>query len=464
MKLNSKADYAPRLPALLFLQLIVSHVNIEASQSQSRGPACFTYRPTIPKEFYRIAGTCQREIPKSIPNLAEVPPTTVDEIEKRGYYVSTHTILSEDGYTSAIYRIYGGPKSPPKRGKQAVLLFHGGGGGSASWIIQPGSRNLAFLLVDSGYEAWLANARGTGPSKNHTRLNADTDLEYWDFSFEEIGVRDLPLFADLIRWKTGNEKVYYVCHSVGCALYLAGLSEVPNLSEKFKAGFLLAPGAFLGSGENPFVQSQAAVVIGTPLQDLVIKLLGGRQSGEPNPLLSALGLTPDRVCTWSALRCGICDNALFAFYGADAPQLDYENLPDILRKLQDNLSLKVLFHGIQRLHTCEFLRYDYGEKRNLLEYGTKDPPSYNMGNVRVPLHIFSGESDNLVAPPDTERLWNAIPSASRAGLYRVNWPLFHHIDFLMARDADILVYNGIVDTINRMERGNRHYSYYNYKK
>ncbi|CAL8131291.1 unnamed protein product [Orchesella dallaii] len=458
MKQKSKAYFL----IYLLSQSLVSFVSANGSQNQ--GPACVTYRPNIPKEMRRLAEVCQRKIPKAIPNLAEIPPSTVEEIEAQGYYVSTHTILSEDGYTSAIYRIYGGPKSPPKRGKQAVLLFHGGGGGSASWIIQPESRNLAFLLVDSGYEAWLANARGTGPSKNHTYLNADIDLEYWNFSFDEIGVRDLPLLVDQITWTTGSEKVYYVCHSMGCVVYLVGLSEIPSLSDKFKAAFLLGPGAFIGSGENPFIQTLAAGVAGTPLQNIMIKLLGGRMTGEPMPLLSALGLTPERICTWSALRCGICDNTLFAFYGADAPQLDYENFPNIIRKLQDNLSLKVLFHGLQRLHTCEFLKYDYGSEKNLIKYGTKDPPPYNMRNVRVPLHIFSGESDNLVSPLDTERLWNAIAPPYRAGLYRVDWPLFHHIDFLMAKDADKLVYNGIVDTINRMESGSRLYTFYEDKK
>jgi len=118
-----------------------------------------------------------------------------------------------------------------------VLRFHEIGTSGSSWIIQPGNRNLAYMLVNAGYVVWLANARGSAPSLNHTNFNAKRHLSYWKFSFEEVGTLDLPPLVDLILKETYTEKLYYICHSGGCASYLAGLSEVPELNSKFLAGF-----------------------------------------------------------------------------------------------------------------------------------------------------------------------------------------------------------------------------------
>lgn len=33
------------------------------------------------------------------------------------------------------------------------------------------------------------------------------------------------------------------------------------------------------------------------------------------------------------------------------------------------------------------------------------------------------------------------------GIYKVEWPLFNHIDFVVASDADILVYDKILEIL-----------------
>ncbi|ODM88426.1 Lipase 3 [Orchesella cincta] len=435
---------------MFFTILVQNSTQLSSRNSNVRAQRCPPYIPRRNIANYLGNGECQREVGKvfGIPNPN--PPSTTEEIQQRGYNVSTHSVISEDGYIQAIYRISGGFKSPPKRGKRGVLLFHGGMGGSASWIIQPESRNLAFILVDAGYEVWLANGRGTAPSKNHTRFNADTDLEYWDFSFDEIATKDLPLLVDLMLWTTETDQVYYVCHSMGCSVFGAAVALVPELNRKIKAGFLLGPGIHIGSSTHPLFETLTGIV-GTPLEKVIIKLLRGRVSAETTALQRMLGLTTDGICTWSAIRCGICDNFIFAFYGADPQQLNFTDLPNIIRKLQDNLGIKVLIHGIQNIEVCKFQRFDYGPKRNLIEYGSVDPQQYDLSRMSVPTYIFYGESDNLVTPADAERLRNSIPPEFMRGFYQVDWPLFNHIDFLMANDADILVYNRILDNINEME-------------
>lgn len=44
---------------------------------------------------------------------------------------------------------------------------------------------LAYLLADAGYDVWLANARGTEPSRAHVRVSASgwNQKDYWSFEY-----------------------------------------------------------------------------------------------------------------------------------------------------------------------------------------------------------------------------------------------------------------------------------------
>ncbi|ODM93308.1 Lipase member K [Orchesella cincta] len=363
---------------------------------------CPTYKPLHFEITFSHRQQCFQSVSEGPgPSKAYINLNTVEEINYRGYDARTYTILSKDGYYTAVYRISGGKNSPPRKGKKSVLIFHGYGASAKSWIIQPGSRNLAFTLVDAGYEVWLGNMRGTTPSKNHTHLNADKDLEYWKFGVESMSTLDLPPLVDLILRETETDKLYYACHSWGCGMYTAALVDVPELNNKFKAGFFLAPSVFFGSVYNP-IMVLFPPVTGTPLESLLFWLLRGKVNGEPNAIATSLGLVTEKICEWSYLRCGICDNILFAIYGTDPEQLDYAELPNIMKKLQDNGALNIAYHAHQIDTNCNFQRYDFGPGQNLLKYGTTKPPSYNLSGISVPTYIFHAEKDNFVTPWDSE--------------------------------------------------------------
>jgi lysosomal acid lipase/cholesteryl ester hydrolase len=70
-------------------------------------------------------------------------------------------------------------------------MLHGLDGSSKSLIIS-GSNAIPFQLVDTGkYDVWLLNSRGNHHSRKHLWLDPDTQPEFWDFSFEEMGGLDL---------------------------------------------------------------------------------------------------------------------------------------------------------------------------------------------------------------------------------------------------------------------------------
>lgn len=52
-----------------------------------------------------------------------------------------------------------------------------------------------------------------------------------------------------------------------------------------------------------------------------------------------------------------------------------------------------------------FKRFDHGEKENMVKYGQKTPPDYDMSVLDFPIAILSGSSDKLSDPEDVK--WTA---------------------------------------------------------
>lgn len=51
--------------------------------------------------------------------------------------------------------------------------------------------NLVHFLVSLNFDIWLLNIRGNKYSCKHSHLDEE-GTEYWDFSFHEVGIYDVP--------------------------------------------------------------------------------------------------------------------------------------------------------------------------------------------------------------------------------------------------------------------------------
>lgn len=60
-----------------------------------------------------------------------------------------------------------------------------------------------------------------------------------------------------------------------------------------------------------------------------------------------------------------------------------------------NLNISV---NIERFIAETFRKFDYGLSKNLLVYGSTQPPKYNLERVKVPVYIFYSENDFLTHP------------------------------------------------------------------
>ncbi|KAG9133655.1 hypothetical protein Leryth_021644 [Lithospermum erythrorhizon] len=144
-----------------------------------------------------------------------------------------------------------GPKtsrlSPP------VLLQHGLLVDGMTWLLNSPGQSLAFILADSGFDVWISNIRGTRFSRRHVTLNANINPEFWDWTWDDLIMNDLPAVINFIFKQTG-QKLHYVGHSLGTLMALASFSSgnEKQVVDKVKSAALLSPIAYLSHMTTAF--------------------------------------------------------------------------------------------------------------------------------------------------------------------------------------------------------------------
>ena len=89
--------------------------------------------------------------------------------------------------------------------------MHGLLGSSDSFITNDENKALAFVLANRGYDVWLGNNRGNKHGKNHILLSTK-DKIFWEFSFDEMALYDLPAAFNYIFLNT-QKLIIYIGHS-----------------------------------------------------------------------------------------------------------------------------------------------------------------------------------------------------------------------------------------------------------
>ncbi|CAL8136494.1 unnamed protein product [Orchesella dallaii] len=399
------------------------------------------------RETFRVSNIQDLDVDKNIVQISH----------ENGYLIDSYNVTTSDGYILTLFRISGGRKSPARRGKPSVLLLHGWGNSCEAWIALPNDKNLVFMLADAGWDVWLGNFRGSSFSLQHTILNADRNLNFWDFSFHELGLFDFPVMLDQARRVSENDKVFVIGHSQGATATLVAASEVPGINEKIHAAYLMAPAVYIGGAYDPLTTPMLPIA-STPGEDLIYNLLQGRiQLRNPRLLFSSLGIQPKDICQSRTLRCKLCDLPTLTPFIFNHNQMNYTNIPRMVSKLFDYATVKSFLHQVQNARSCSFRYYDRGARENLRRYGSRQPPSYNLNRVRGPIYLFWAEQDANVTPSDIQRLVSALPSETVRAVIRVNDDTFNHEDFSVGRDANVLVYKPLIDMMtefnDRFEAG-----------
>lgn len=106
-----------------------------------------------------------------------------------------------------------------------------------------------------GYDVWLGNSRGNTYSRKHVTLDPEEkNGTFWNFSWNEEGIYDIPAEVDHMLETTGQSNLFYVGHSQGTTQFYVFLAERPEYNDKIRAQFSLAPVAYMAHADNPLLQ------------------------------------------------------------------------------------------------------------------------------------------------------------------------------------------------------------------
>ncbi|XP_014212860.2 lipase 3-like [Copidosoma floridanum] len=363
---------------------------------------------------------------------------TNELVRKYGYPFEEHTVVTEDGYILGLHRIPHGRRNydgsyfarrPP------VLMMHGLGGSSADWVLMGPGYSLAYFLADTGYDVWLGNNRGNVYSRNHTNMEP-TDRYFWDFSFHELGMYDLPSSIDYILGVTRHRRILYVGHSQGTTQLLVMTSQLPRYNGKIALAAGLAPAAFTGYLRGPITQLTKLTYFGVWV---------GENFGYPEfGSRSRWGRFISRLFCQSAAPTQIFCSTKFYLLAGFSPDIDLDKLTVIASHLPAGASWKQLIHyGQGYINPGYFRLYDYGnDNRNRLVYGYPTPPEYKLEAITAPIALFSSTNDWLATPKDIELLANKL----RSVVYhrRISTNPFNHYDFIWGRTAPHIVFEPLM--------------------
>ncbi|XP_055678098.1 lipase 3-like, partial [Lutzomyia longipalpis] len=364
-------------------------------------------------------------------------------IQSNGYPVESHVIQTTDGYLLTSHRIpYGkSPEAGLRRDKPVVILQHGVLSSSADWLIIGPENALPYLLADQGYDVWIGNSRGNTYSRKHITLNPDTSSKFWDFSFHEMALYDLPATIDYILKRTGRKKLSYVGHSQGTSLIFAMLSMLPSYNDLISSAHTLAPAAFMSHSKSPLLSLLAnfAETFGV--------IHGFSENTEFLPSVPFVQKTLQLLCQDGSPTQNICLGFIFQLSGPDYAQLNTTQIPVIVANVPSGVSTKQIIHYVQLYRTGHFRSFDYGPVKNMQKYGSKIPPDYPLERIAAPISLHYSDNDWGIDAEDVIRLSSKIPNL--IGAFRVPFAKFNHIDYLVAKDAKSLLYDDLIKLISK---------------
>lgn len=360
-----------------------------------------------------------------------------------GYDLETHTITSQ-GYILNVHRIPRA-KNGKNVSKHAVILYHGLADSTLSWTIRGPSKSLSYFLADSGYDVWMPNSRGNKFSKEHTQYKTNSK-EFWNFSFHEIAQYDLPAIIDYIKKVKGNDtKIAYIGHSMGTSVIFATLSLRPEYNDQLTVGIAMAPAVFLSNMESQLRSKEAEI------NDAVRAALALHSYEFPNREdLNRIS----SICRIKFIQDLLCMKVVFDTIGKNEDQLN-STFQLIMSRIATSGSLKTLVHYVQLVKTGRFQQFDYGNPEyNMMVYGEKAPPEYDLSNVKLNITIFWAQNDLIVNEKDVLILHQSLPETTR--VYRVPSSKFNHWDYTIGEGAPRLVYDKVVEILNNAMLRNRY--------
>ncbi|CAH1370669.1 unnamed protein product, partial [Tenebrio molitor] len=371
------------------------------------------------------------------PNCFYIPDNNDDvlNIIKRQTGVGeAHHVSTEDGYVLRLFRI------PQQNPKEVILLQHGISQDAKAWVSQ-NNDSIAFLLWKSNYDVWLSNSRGTFYSQNHVTYKSSSE-EFWNFTFHEKGYYDNKAVIEYIKTITKVSKIVYVGHSCGSTSSFVYASLRPEeAADSLKLIVALAPVTFLKYYKTPLIETLFRSVQFLVKNNLH-KQLRVYSIFHHNGLLFKSVRFINRYFVFKKVI--IYLSSLFLGWTPHEFDPNYVNL--MVDQLGSADSMKNLAHYCQLADAEKFQYYDYGEKDNLKHYGTEQPPTYPLQNIKTPILLVYSVNDILSQEQDVEFLYSILPPEAKVcGKMKING--LNHGDFYYGLHRNEMIYNKIIDLL-----------------
>jgi len=352
----------------------------------------------------------------------EVGMNTSQIIQYWGYPVETHHVNTTDGYILTMYRIPHGKHEAgaPAARKPVAFLQHALLDSSFAWVLNLPHESLGYILADLGYDVWLGNNRGNKYSRAHVSLKVDS-RKFWDFSWDEMALIDLPAQLGYVLNYTNHTSVSYVGHSEGTIQMFANLAHSNELWEKVNYFAALGPVAY-----TYHLKSLPLVLLAELRVDMIFELFGMKEFLTD----SFLNMFGKIVCAWMPDAC----NIFIEMICGPSWQANTTRMDIYIAETPSGTSVKNMAHWAQGVRVNKFNMFDYGSKReNRKHYGTDEPPEYDLTKIdKVPISLFSGSEDLLADPTDVSKLETAIAHRLKTNLELYKYA---HLDFTWGVNA-----------------------------
>ncbi|CAG2172360.1 unnamed protein product, partial [Oppiella nova] len=259
--------------------------------------------------------------------------------------------------------------------RRPVILWHGITQDSDVWLIsaegvlngkgvymennlvvndchQSVTQNLAFTLSACGYDVWLPNFRGTTYSMGHLILDPVFNQTYWQYTFTELGLYDVPAVVQYVLRVTDKSSVAYIGHSLGSTAMFIQLSLIPEFERLVKPFIALAPFVFMSHMTSTL---RYALPFEPTLSSYTIPI------GIPVTIAQFIGVW---MCGNQYFRQLCADMFFYSASGYDPDNLNTTRIPIYVSHTGAPYSSWVYAHVGQLIRDRGFRLFDYGVEGN----------------------------------------------------------------------------------------------------
>ena len=283
--------------------------------------------------------------------------------------------------------------------------------------------SIAFVLAKNNFDVWLSNSRGNKYCKSHEKYNSQ-NYEFWQFSFNEMGLYDIPAVIKYIKEKNkSNEKIIYFGHSQGTTSMFSGLIQKYDFyKENIKLFVALAPIARLNHLDSTLLSILSKISMHKLLNQIELLEICPNSEGTQKVLNFM-----DKYAN------GLTNFVLGLISDEDSKQCNDKNAMSVyLNHYPCGCSLKCLIHFIQIIDNKKFVFFDYQKEANFHIYYQITPPEYDFSKIKdLPIILIGGENDKLSTREDIKWLVNEL---NENVIYAKIVENMGHLSFLIGKD------------------------------